>query len=205
MPDPRQALDRFDTLLAAARGGDRAALGQLLEVARTYLLGIANRELDTAIQAKVGSSDVVQEAFAEAYRVFERFEGQSTAELLGWMRSILLNTMANTDRKYRQTEKRAVSREVSLDRGATDSTPGFDPSAAQDTPSEALVRDEQKTAIMAALQRLPDHYRQVLVWRHWDNLTFEEIGKRLDKTAEAARMLWARAAARLRTEMGGVE
>ena len=39
------------------------------------------------------------------------------------------------------------------------------------------------------LDRLPEHYRQVLIWRHWDELTFDEIGARLGKSADLRRTL----------------
>ena len=82
---------------------------------RLYLLGVANRELSAPLQAKAGASDLVQEAFVEAQRIFSRFHGQSGSELLGWLRGILLNKIAHFHRKYNGTDKRQVSREVSLD------------------------------------------------------------------------------------------
>ena len=55
---------------------------------------------------------------------------------------------------------------------------------------------------MAALGRIPEHYRQVVVWHQYDRLTFEEIGRRLGRSAESARKLWSRALIRLAEELG---
>ena len=55
---------------------------------------------------------------------------------------------------------------------------------------------------MAALERLPENYRRVVVWYQYERLTFDEIGRRLDRTAEAARKLWSRALVRLTEEIG---
>src|SRR5262249_7550847 len=61
--------------LAAARQGSVEALGQLLEVCRPYLLKVANDHLTADLRAKLGASDVVQEAFLEAQRDFGQFSG----------------------------------------------------------------------------------------------------------------------------------
>src|SRR5262249_13094013 len=67
-PSPQpQGVDEW---LALARGGSPEALGQLLELCRRYLLQVANAELETLLQAKAGASDLVQETFLEAQRVF---------------------------------------------------------------------------------------------------------------------------------------
>src|SRR5437899_477303 len=78
-----------------ARGGSDAALGQLLEECRAYLLLVANQELPAQLRGKAGASDVVQETFLQAQKNFERFRDQGEAELLAWLRRILLNNVAN--------------------------------------------------------------------------------------------------------------
>src|SRR5262249_46357722 len=94
--------------LAAARAGSRADLGQALELGRKYLLLVAERELDADVQAKGGASDLVQETFLEAQRDFAQFRGTTEAELLAWLRQMLLHNIANFTRRYRGTGKRAV-------------------------------------------------------------------------------------------------
>jgi RNA polymerase sigma factor (sigma-70 family) len=56
-------------------------------------------------------------------------------------------------------------------------------------------------ALDAALARLPENLRQVIHWRHRENLKFSEIAERLDTTEGAAQRLWARAIERLRAEL----
>ncbi len=55
---------------------------------------------------------------------------------------------------------------------------------------------------LAAMDRLPDHYREVVIWHHRERLPFEEIGRRRGISAEATRKLWTRALGRLRQELG---
>jgi RNA polymerase sigma-70 factor (ECF subfamily) len=96
--------------LEEARGGSADALGQVMQVCRQYLLLVANRELEPELQAKGGASDLVQETFLEAQRDFGRFQGSSQAEVLAWLRRILLNNLANFRRRYSGTDKRPSGR-----------------------------------------------------------------------------------------------
>ena len=101
--------------LQAARQGSADARGELLEGCRAYLLLIANTDLASDLRAKVGASDLVQETFLAAHQDFSRFRGGSKAELLGWLRSILMGTLSEFSRRYCQTAKRKLAREVPLD------------------------------------------------------------------------------------------
>jgi RNA polymerase sigma factor (sigma-70 family) len=76
------------------------------------------------------------------------------------------------------------------------------PASRDPTPSRELARREREAALLAALERLPGPYRDVVIWHHREQLAFEEIGRRRGISAEAARKLWARALARLRQELG---
>src|SRR5262245_35621598 len=96
------------SLLSAARSGSREALGELLEGCRGYLLMVARDKLDADLRAKEGPSDLVQETFLEAKRDFGQFQGASEAELLAWLRRVLLNNVANFTRRYRTAGKRTV-------------------------------------------------------------------------------------------------
>jgi RNA polymerase sigma-70 factor (ECF subfamily) len=186
--------------LALARSGRLDVLGQVLEGYRHYLLGIAERELDSALHAKAGASDLVQETFLEAQRDFAQFQGESARELQAWLRRLLLNNLANFTRHYRGTDKRDVGREVSLEARA----PGAaDPGLAAEalSPSGEAVANEQAEVVQAALARLPEDYRQVLVWRYQEGRSFEEIAQLLQRTANAARKLFARALERFEQEL----
>ena len=189
--------------LSAARGGSSEALGQVLEACRGYLLLIANRELDAALQPKGGPSDLVQETFLEAQRDFARFHGTTADELKAWLRQMLLNNLANFARRYRQTAKREVGREVDL--------PASQESGAQEirliaealSPSGEAMANEQVEALGSAMSRLPPDYRQVLLLRFQEQQTFEDIGRTMQRTPNAARMLWLRAVERLQHELEG--
>ena len=188
--------------LAAARGGSREALGQVLETFRAYLLLVADRELDPKLRAKGGASDLVQETFLEAQRDFAGFQGDSPEELRAWLRRLLLNNVANFTRQYRDRAKRDVGREVSLQAGDSSHERGAGLATDTPSPSGQAMAHEQAEVLARAMARLPPDYRRVLVLRHEEQLTFEEIGQRMQRTANAARMLWLRAVERLQKETG---
>jgi RNA polymerase sigma-70 factor (ECF subfamily) len=154
------------------------------------LLLIAGEELDSDLQAKAGASDLVQDTLLEAQRGFADFKGDTHRQLLAWLRRILLNNLANFNRRYRRTQRRQVAREVSLD--ADPRLSGLLKSDSS-TPSGKTIRREEVEALEQALLKLPEHYRQVIVMRHRENRSFAEIGKQLERSADAARMLWWRA------------
>lgn len=188
----RQSLER-------ARRGSPEALGQVLELCRRYLLQIANAELDPHLQAKLGASDVVQETFLEAQRIFDRFDGNSPDELRAWLRAILLNKVSDQDRHFRGTAKRDLAKEVVL---GTSAVGPLEPQVPTPTPSNVMMQQERAVALTAALDRLPSHYRQVIVWRQIEDLSFEEMADRLDRSVDAVRKLWWRAIQQLQEELG---
>jgi RNA polymerase sigma-70 factor (ECF subfamily) len=189
--------------LTAARAGSRDALGEALEACRRYLLLVAERQLDPDLRAKGGASDLVQETFFEAQRDFAQFHGNSEAELLAWLRRLLLNNLGHFARRYRDTHSRAVAREVQppADGSSNTADPGL--VAATLSPSGQAIEREQAQELQRALERLPEDYRQVITLRYLEELTFEEIGPRMNRSADAARKLWSRAMDQLRQEWKG--
>jgi RNA polymerase sigma-70 factor (ECF subfamily) len=193
---------QLDEHLAAARSGSREALGQLLSQYRGYLLHIARRELARDLQPKGDASDLVQETFLEAQRFFERFHGRSGGALRAWLRCLLLHRSAKVGRRFHTTQKRRLAREVSLDSAGplTASDDGLRV-AAVPSPSAHLLAQERQEVLQQALDRLPDDYRRVMLLRYHEEMTFEEIGRNMRRSADAVRMLWARALERLKHEL----
>jgi RNA polymerase sigma-70 factor (ECF subfamily) len=192
----------FTRHIRDARAGSKEALGQLLEDCRPYLLLIANEELDTDLQAKGGASDLVQDSFLEAQQSFARFRGTTEAELLGWLRQILRNNLANFTRRYRATAKRRAAVELPLTGHDRSGYQGleYDLSTGS-TPSERVMAQERAAAVQQALGRLPEDYRQILLLRYQEQLSFEEIGHRLARSGNAAEKLFARAVRCMRREL----
>ncbi len=186
----------FEACLRAARDGSPDALGQALEAFRRYLLQVAREEIDAALQAKGGASDLVQETFLEAARDFRAFQGRSPAEFRAWLRVLLLRRVGKLGRRFRHTRKRAVGCEVALDAAAQ-------AGAQRPTPSEAVSAGEELERLHRVLDGLPEDYRTVVRLRYQEGRSFEEIGPLMGRTANAVRLLWLRAIERVRQELGG--
>jgi RNA polymerase sigma-70 factor (ECF subfamily) len=187
--------------LAAARAGSREGLGQALDQCREFLLEVARGAIGPGLRAKGGASDLVQETFLEAHRRFGQFDGDSTHQLRAWLRSLLLHRAAKLGRRYHCTQKRRLSRERPLGEDQQTAVRPSHVAAPGPTPSVQVMFDEQQRRLLEAIDRLPDDYRTVMDMRYNEALAFDEIGRRLERSADAARMLWARAVDRLKQDM----
>lgn len=193
-----------EELLSLARSGDVAALGQLLELYRNYLTLLARLQVDRRLQGKVDPADLVQETFLEAHRDFEQFRGESEAELAGWLRRILATNFANLVRHYYGTQRRDPHLERDLANALDQSSKALDRSlvAAQSSPSHQAARREQSVILADALRRIAEDYREVIVLRHIEGLTFPEVATRMGRSEDSVKKLWARGLARLRQALG---
>ena len=204
-PAPESLDSPFDwnACIQAARAGSEAALGRLLEAFRPLLLGIAERELDGDLRAKISPSDLVQETFLGGFPAFPRFVGETEEELRAWLCRILHNRLADVRDRYQQTAKRQVSREQPLDPAAVDGQPPL----ANDTPSPSshARRREDAERLEAALAQLSEEHRQVIHLRHREHKSFAEAAQTMNRSQDAVQKLWVRAIQKLREILGSEE
>jgi RNA polymerase sigma-70 factor (ECF subfamily) len=191
------------TLIQQFRNGLTAAGNQLLQAYEPYLKLLARVQMESRFAAKFDPADVVQQAMILAVRDFRNFRGQTDAEFAAWLRQILAHVLAHEMRRYSGTQKRDLDREMSLDETINQSAQrlGEILPATATSPTQAVVRNERQVHLAQALERLPDDYREVIVLRHIEGLSHEQIAKRMNRNTGAIRMLWVRALARLRTEV----
>jgi RNA polymerase sigma-70 factor (ECF subfamily) len=192
-----------EQLLAESRQGKGEGLGALLELYRNYLGLVARTQIDVHLRAQVNPSDVVQETFLEAYRDFHQFQGTTEREFLAWVRRILLHNLGRLVEKQMRAQKRDVRRLVSLDYHVA----AMERSAAKveaalvspwSSPSARVQRREMAALLADQLVRLPASYREVIVLRNLEGLTFQEVACRMNRTPAATRVLWLRALDKLR-------
>jgi RNA polymerase sigma-70 factor (ECF subfamily) len=192
-------------LLHLARGGIAPALGRLLESYRNYLKLLARLQIDRRLQGKIDPSDVVQETFLEAHRDFGQFRGRSERELVSWLRQILATNLANLIRHYRGTQRRDIRLERELARDLGDCSSRILDNAfvaPQSSPSQQAAHEEQAVLLADALDRLPEDYREAVILRHLEGLSFPEVALRMERTVDSVKKLWARGLARLRGTLG---
>ncbi len=187
----------WDELLAAARQGDDFALGQMCERFRAYLLLLATSDLGDDLRAKLGASDVVQQAMLDVCRDFETFRGNSEAEFRSWIKRLVQHNLIDTNRSFRQTERRKTSRETPIDQ----TTQRLDFKGDAKTASSILQRRETDEQLLRAISRLPEKHRRIVELRHRDGLSYAEIAAQMGMTEAAARKLWSRTLQSLRSEL----
>ena len=189
--------EEFRLLIAKGRAGDSAAIGKLLTKYRNYLLLIANQDLDENLRAKLGASDVVQESMMLAQQNFQNFRGETEREFIAWLKAILVNDMHNNRRQY-STRKRDAGLELNLQEQSSVKRGLVDNNL---TPSSDALRKERAKILASALRSLNDDHRLVIQLRNFEQLDFSEIGNRMDRSADAARKLWARAIEALQSQL----
>jgi len=196
---PSRVPDRED-LLTRARAGDAGALGALLELYRPYLTLLARLEVDRRLQGKADPADVVQDAFLDAARQFARFRGSGEPELTAWLRRILAGCLAMLARRYYGTRARDVRLERAIGDGLDHSSRVLDGGllARGSSPSHRASRREQAVLLADALERLPADYREVIVLRGLEGLTFPEAADRMGRTPVSVERLWSRALPKLK-------
>lgn len=146
--------------------GDQAAYEPLVETYQGRIFAfVAGRIRDFS-----ATEDIVQNAFVEAYMHLKSLK--SPEKFSGWLRGIALN-LSN---KWLQ-KKRPI---VSIDDTSRDITPDVSEFPLPDLPDEALEKTETKEAVIAAIDTLPDIYRESVLLHYMEGMTYPEIAAFLD-------------------------
>jgi RNA polymerase sigma-70 factor (ECF subfamily) len=196
-----------DQLLQRVGQGDAAARQQLLMRHRPRLRQLVALRLDRRLAARLDPSDVVQEALAEADRRLADYLRDRPLPFYPWLRQLALERLIDLHRRHVRAGKRSVLRER---RGP----PGLpDESALQladqllargSSPSARLCRQELREQVQAALARLGDADRELLVLRHLEQLPARDIAAVLGISEGAVYTRHLRALERLRGLLAGV-
>lgn len=191
------------TLIEDAREGAVESLGKLLQLYQNYLRVLATTQLDRRLRRRMNPSDLVQETMLAAHRDFNQFRGASERELLAWLRQILINCLRHAIETHMKAKMRDVRCEVSIEQVSASldrSVVTFRQVLADRGPSPSAISHQRERSVAFAdqLAKLPADYRDVLVLRNLQGLSFDEIAERMERKSGAVRMLWLRAIDKLR-------
>ena len=194
--------DQTDALLMAAKQGDAQAINRLLEKHRGPVRRLVEMRLDKKVQRRVDVSDVVQEVMVEVSGRLEKYLADPVMAFHLWLRQIAWDHIIDTYRRHRVSAKRNMDREqpMSVPGGNDQSTTELavqlcDPSM---TPAAAAMQHEIAKSVEAAIERLNDQDREVIIMRHYEHLSNLEIAEVLKLNPPAASMRYLRAIRRLR-------
>lgn len=191
MPGSGAALSAV--LLRRARDGSGDALGALFEACGGRLLALIRQRLGPGLRRDLESRDILQATFLRAFEHLEQFEGSGSDRLIAWLAAIACNEIRDRA-QYHGRQRRDAAARVSLHTSVA---------IAETLTSEVsrLQMKEDLRRLEAALAELGPDHREVVVLRQLEELSFREIGERLDRSEDAARMLYARALAALTVKM----
>ena len=187
-------------LLNGARGGDQFAFEELFKRHRGRLQKAIAMRIDRRLAARVDASDVLQETYLEAFRRLPKYLNQGEMPFYLWLHWIAREKVLELHRRHLGAEKRTVNREVPLlpvDSSATFVSciiAGREPS-----PSQALAKTELAECLRKALGQLDDDERDLILWRHFEQLSARDMAQLLHISEAAAGKQYIRAVERLHT------
>lgn len=191
------------------RSKGEEAVAELFGRYRDKLLRMVESRLDNRVVGKVDCEDVLQDAFMEAARRVQDYLDRPSVPFFIWLRQITRQILIDTHRRYLGREMRDVNREARLRQrspeGASSISLAGLLAGSLTTPSEFAVREEMVSAMETALDRLDDVDREVLVLRHLEDLSNNEVAQILGIDKSAASKRYMRALKRLRSTMPTAE
>jgi RNA polymerase sigma-70 factor (ECF subfamily) len=181
-------------LLDRCRAGDEEAFDELVLRHRQRAFNIAFRVLGDHEDA----AEVAQDAFVRIYRSVNDFRGD--CEFTTWLHQIVVNLAHN---KHRWWKRRGRQASVSLD-VAVETADGEMPrqvADGTDAPDVHTMKAEFIELLGRRIEELPQKFRDVLVLRNVDNLSYEQIADVLGWSIGTVKSRIARAREALRESM----
>ena len=174
-----------DQLIDLALKGQTEAFGQLVLKYQDRLYNTVFHVVGHAEDAR----DIVQEALVQAFLKLDSFRRHSA--FYTWLYRIAFNVAITQRRRRRPTVSMDHLRETSH----------IEPVDCEDDPAEALDRKERCRQVRAAIARLAEEHRAVLVLREIDGCCYETISEILDLPIGTVRSRLHRARLQLREEL----
>jgi RNA polymerase sigma-70 factor (ECF subfamily) len=171
-PPPETPAATEDPTVARARRGDRDAFASLVEQHQQRIFGFVMRQLRCD---RTTAEDMTQEVFLRVWRGLPGFDGIA---FQAWLHTIAINVCISDVRRRRAGKR--DQRTLSLDApvGGTDDL-YLDPPSRERDPAARVHDREIGAAVQAAVAGLPDEFRDAVLLRDLQGLSYEEIGETL--------------------------
>src|SRR5262245_27171752 len=161
MTDPEATWDSTLTLLTRAKAGDAAALDDLFARYLPALRRWASGRLPRWARDLADTPDLVQETLVQVFRKIEGFEHRGEGAFQAYLRQALMNRIRNEIRNAGNRPERLELDEQAPDAGLS--------------PLEAAIGTQAVERYEAALHRLRDDERELIVARLEMGLTYSEL------------------------------
>ena len=181
---PLEATLTDSQLVEQARRGDAGAFGSLVQRYQDIALRVAYLIAGDADEAE----DIAQDAFVKAHAALSRF--RADAPFRPWLLQIVANEARN--------RRRAAGRRAHLALRAGHAASGD----AAPSPEAAALADEQRRALLAAVDTLRDDDRRAIACRYFLDLSEAEMAEALGCARGTVKSRLSRALTRLRAQLG---
>jgi RNA polymerase sigma-70 factor (ECF subfamily) len=182
--------DEEQALIERCLAGDPESFRPLVQRYQRIAFSVALRMLGVRADAE----DISQQAFVDAYSALDRFRGEGRANAFStWLLRIVINRSKDVLKSKKRTEA-SLDDEVAGDQAMFSHQPVG--------PEALLGQAEERRMLEAALAKVPPKYREVLILKDIEDLSYEEIRTilRLPITTLKIRVVRARAMMRTRLE-----
>ncbi len=197
-------MDRGDDLVVQAKAGDREALRGLLAEHGPPLVSWIAREIPAECRSVLSAEDVLQQSYADVAWKIHSLKSATKKAFVAWLRKVAENNL-NDACKGLTRQKRGGRDSRRIDKVRSDGTyltllrilAGSGTS-----PSDGSVREEVKSRIHEAIDKLPRDQARVVTAMDLEGKSVGEVATELSRTPGAVHMLRARAYNRLREGLG---
>ena len=197
-------VDELD-LIRAAVAGDPRALEGVIDHYAARLRWLIRLRLDRTLQRRVAVDDILQESLLIVANRIQSFELSTEAAFWTWLCRVVEQRLIDARRRHLQAAARDVRREQPAPPG-NGATSGFRLeqllSGTQTTPSARIRRAEQRDALEAALNLLPESFRTVIVLRMLEGLDVSDTAAIMGRSPGAVSVLLTKAVRRLGAAVG---
>ncbi len=197
MPNPQSDSAETLRLLERARAGDPQAFDELFALFRPFLRQVVELRIDPRLRPRVDPSDVVQETQMEAFRRLGDFFEREPMPFRLWLRKTAQERLLKVQRRHLHAGRRAVDQEVRLPEQSS-LLLARQLLASGSTPSAQAHHGETAERVRQALARLAEPDREVLLLRHFEGLSNQEVAFLLEIDPATASKRHGRALLRLR-------
>jgi RNA polymerase sigma-70 factor (ECF subfamily) len=194
-----------EELLSQARRGEAEAVERLLAAHREPLRHMIDMRLDPALAARIDASDVVQDVLLEAHRRLSDYLRNPSMPFHLWLRHIAKDHVIDAHRRHRKALRRSLDREQPLVPAALADHSSYELAGQlldpERTPASEAIRRELQRRLDGAIANLEEDDREIILMRHGEQLSNQEVAAALGLTEAAASMRYLRAVRRLRAAL----
>lgn len=193
-------------LLLQAGQGEAQAVDALLLRHRDALRNMVRARMDQKLARRIDASDVVQDVLLEASQRLKAYLQNPKMPFGLWLRQMAQDRIIDVHRRHRVAARRSLDKEQPLSPGGFGDKSSLELAAQlrdpELTPAANALREELRQRFLDALDRMDEEDREILLMRHFEQLTNSEAADLLGLSAPAAGMRHLRALRRLREILG---